>query len=238
MTLLIHGDAAFAGEGIVQETLEPEPTAGLTPVGGTLHVVVNNQIGFTTSPEEARSSTYATDVAKMLQIPIFHVNGEDPEAVAQVVRLAMDFRHEFKRDVVINMYCYRRLGHNEGDEPAFTQPLLYRAIEKRKIVREGYLEHLLQLGEVTREEADAIATQRRELLEHELSESQSKTHAAAGPVARDSGRNTRAAASRLTDETDTGVAQRATRRVAGEAQTQLPADFHPHPKIKKLLAGP
>ena len=92
-------------------------------VGGTLHVVVNNQIGFTTSPGEARSSTYATDVAKMLQIPIFHVNGEDPEAVAQVVRLAMDFRHEFSRDVVIDMYGYRRLGHNEGDEPAFTQPV-------------------------------------------------------------------------------------------------------------------
>ena len=95
--------------------------------------------------------------AKMLQIPIFHVNGEDPEAVAQVVRLAMDFRYEFKRDVVINMYGYRRLGHNEGDEPAFTQPVLYRAIAKRKSVREGYLEHLLKLGGVTREEADAIA---------------------------------------------------------------------------------
>src|SRR5205814_6659815 len=117
--------------------------------------------------------TYATDIAKMLQIPIFHVNGEDPEAVAQVVRLAMDFRHEFKRDVVINMYGYRRLGHNEGDEPAFTQPVLYRAIAKRKPVREGYLDHLLQLGGLTREEADALAAKRRDLLEKELSESQS-----------------------------------------------------------------
>src|SRR4029077_7560672 len=122
-------------------------------VGGTLHVVVNNQIGFTTSEEEAGSTPHATDVAKMLQIPIFHVNGEDPEAVAQVIRLAMDFRFEFKRDVVINMYGYRRLGHNEGDEPAFTQPLLYQAIAKRKSVREGYLEHLLQDGEVTVDEA-------------------------------------------------------------------------------------
>ena len=110
---------------------------------------------------------------EMLQIPIFHVNGEDPEAVAQVIRLAMDFRFEFKRDVVINIYGYRRLGHNEGDEPSFTQPVMYRAIAKRKSVREGYLEHLLQLGEVTREEADAIAAKRREVLEGELSESQS-----------------------------------------------------------------
>src|SRR6266699_4472997 len=104
-----------------------------------------------------KSSVYASDVSKMLQIPIFHVNGEDPEAVAQAVRLSMDFRRTFKRDVVIDMYCYRRLGHNEGDEPSFTQPVLYRAIERRKSVREGYLEHLLRLEGVTREEADAIA---------------------------------------------------------------------------------
>ena len=118
---MIHGDAAFAGEGIIQETLN---LSELDPycVGGTLHVVVNNQIGFTTGPQESRSCVYATDVAKMLQIPIFHVNGEDPEAVAQVVSLAMDFRREFQRDVVIDMYCFRRRGHNEADEPAFTQP--------------------------------------------------------------------------------------------------------------------
>ena len=168
MALLIHGDAAFAGEGIVQETLNLSQLEGYT-VGGTMHVVVNNQIGFTTSPAEGRSSTYATDVAKMLQIPIFHVNGEDPEAVAQVVRLAMDFRREFKRDVVIDMYCYRRRGHNEGDEPAFTQPVLYRAIEKRKTVRDAYLERLLELGEITREEADRIAHEQTQKLERELS---------------------------------------------------------------------
>src|SRR5690242_4255777 len=180
MTLLIHGDAAFAGEGMVQETLNLSQLDGYK-VGGTLHVVVNNQIGFTTSPSEARSSTYATDVAKMLQIPIFHVNGEDPEAVAQVVRLAMDFRYEFSRDVVINMYGYRRLGHNEGDEPAFTQPVLYRAIAKRSSVREGYLEHLLQLGGVTREDADAIAAKRHELLEQELTQAKSEKPTAAVP---------------------------------------------------------
>src|SRR5688500_20249733 len=113
-------------------------------LGGTQHVVVNNQIGFTTNPSEARSCTYATDIAKMLQIPIFHVNGEDPEAVAQVVRLGMDFRRKFERDVVIDKYCYRRRGHNEGDEPGFTQPLMYPAIAKRKAARDGYMPHLLK----------------------------------------------------------------------------------------------
>src|SRR5882724_2384404 len=172
LALLIHGDASFAGEGVVQETLNLSQLAGYA-VGGTLHVVVNNQIGFTTSTSEAKSSVYATDVAKMLQIPIFHVNGEDPEAVAQVVRLAMDFRYEFKRDVVIDMYGYRRLGHNESDEPTFTQPVIYRAIAERKTVREGYLEHLLKLGGITREEAEDIAGKRRDLLEKALAEAQS-----------------------------------------------------------------
>lgn len=142
MTLLIHGDAAFIGEGVVQETLNMSRVAGYT-VGGTLHVIVNNQIGFTTPPSQGRSAMYATSVAKMLPAPIFHVNGEDPEAVAQCVLLALEFRAKFKLDVVIDMYGYRRLGHNESDEPTFTQPVLYRRIAERKPVREGYLEHLL-----------------------------------------------------------------------------------------------
>jgi 2-oxoglutarate dehydrogenase E1 component len=137
MTLLIHGDASFAGEGIVQEMLNLSELEAYR-TGGTMHVIVNNQIGFITSPSEGRSSTYATDVAKMLQIPIFHVNGEDPEAVACVVHLAMDFHHRFSRDAVIDMYCYRRRGHNESDEPSFTHPVLYRAIEKRESVRDSY----------------------------------------------------------------------------------------------------
>jgi 2-oxoglutarate dehydrogenase E1 component len=166
--LLIHGDAAFAGEGIVQETLNLSQLPGYE-VGGTVHVILNNQIGFTTDPDEARSCSYATDVAKMLQIPIFHVNGEDPEAVAQTVDLALDFRDKFRRDVVIDMYCFRRWGHNEGDEPEFTQPLMYSSIENRATVREGYLEHLLELGEVTQREADEIVQNRQEVLEQELS---------------------------------------------------------------------
>jgi 2-oxoglutarate dehydrogenase E1 component len=233
MTLLIHGDAAFAGEGVVQETLNLSQLGAYT-VGGTLHVVVNNQIGFTTSPEEARSSPYATDVARMLQIPIFHVNGEDPEAVAQVVRLAMDFRCEFKRDVVINMYGYRRLGHNEGDEPSFTQPVLYRAIAKRKSVREGYLEHLLQLGGVQREEADAIAAKRRELLERELSESQS-TKAPPPPEQLRGEWSKFAGGPEPQDET--GIARVGELELSEwlRAQAKLPEQFHPHPKLKKLL---
>ncbi|MDA1313031.1 MAG: 2-oxoglutarate dehydrogenase E1 component [Acidobacteria bacterium] len=172
LVILMHGDAAFAGEGVVQETLNMSELDGYT-VGGTIHVIVNNQIGFTTSPEQSRSSVYASGLAKMLRIPIFHVNGEDPEAVAQVIHLAMEFRKTFKRDIVIDMYGYRRRGHNEGDEPRFTQPVLYRAISKRKTVREGYLEHLLTLGGVTREEADKIAEERRAHLEDELSAARS-----------------------------------------------------------------
>jgi 2-oxoglutarate dehydrogenase E1 component len=164
LALLIHGDAAFAGEGVVQETLNLSRLEGYS-TGGTLHIIVNNQIGFTTSPAEGRSTVYASDVAKMLQSPIFHVNGEHPESVAQVVDLAMDFREKFRRDVVIDMYCYRRWGHNEADEPGFTQPLLYQAIEHQRSVRDGYLEHLLKLDGITREEADRIAAERFEKLE-------------------------------------------------------------------------
>ncbi len=232
LCLLIHGDAAFAGEGISQETLNLSELAGYK-IGGTVHVVVNNQIGFTTSPSEGRSCTYATDVAKMLQIPIFHVNGEDPEAVAQVVRLAMDFRREFQRDVVIDMYCYRRRGHNEGDEPAFTQPALYRAIEKRKSVREGYLDRLLQMGGITRGEADEIAANHRENLEKELSVARSDKYVQRSDVAGFwafyiGGREREAA------EVDTGMKKTQLVELL-DKQSRVPEDFHPHPKISRLL---
>lgn len=163
MALLIHGDAAFAGEGIVQETLNLSELSGYF-VGGTVHVIVNNQIGFTTPPSQGRSSDYATGVAMMLQIPIFHVNGEDPEAVAQVVQLALDFRQEFRRDVIIDMYGYRHHGHNEMDEPSYTQPLMYRAIGRQESVRDGYLHHLQKIGNVTREQSDEIEASLSETL--------------------------------------------------------------------------
>jgi 2-oxoglutarate dehydrogenase E1 component len=174
MAFLIHGDASFAGQGIIQETLNLSDLEGYRS-GGTLHVVVNNQIGFTTATDQAMSSTYCTDVARMLQIPIFHVNGEDPEGVAQAVTLAMDFRRTFKLDAVIDVYCYRRLGHSEGDDPSFTQPLLYKAIAARKPVRESYLDRLIQLGKVTRQEADAIVIRRNEYFANELDEARRDT---------------------------------------------------------------
>ncbi len=154
--VLIHGDAAFAGQGLVAETLNLSQLPGYR-TGGTIHIVVNNQIGFTTSPSEGRSTRYCTDVAKMLEVPIFHVNGEDPEAVLFVGELAMDFRQTFGQDVVIDMVCYRRHGHNEGDEPGFTQPLMYENIRNRISIRELYTEQLVMAGELLSKEAETIA---------------------------------------------------------------------------------
>lgn len=230
LVILIHGDAAFAGEGVIQETLNLSQLDGYK-VGGTLHIIVNNQIGFTSSPSETKSSVYASDVAKMLQIPIFHVNGEDPEAVAQVIRLAMDFRRTFKRDVVVDMWCYRRLGHNEGDEPFFTQPLLYRAIKQRKNVREGYLEHLLKLGGVTREEADEIAVRRHEHLEQDLSQATSETYRPPSEIPRGEWKGYTGGPEKDVEEVDTSVDRDQLVELL-EMQTALPEGFHPHPKIE------
>jgi 2-oxoglutarate dehydrogenase E1 component len=234
MVILIHGDAAFAGEGVIQETLNlSELDAYRT--GGTLHVVVNNQIGFTTGPREARSCMYATDVAKMLQIPIFHVNGEDPEAVAQVVNLAMDFRREFQRDVVIDMYCFRRRGHNEADEPAFTQPALYRVIEKRPSVHESYREKLLTLGEMTRDEATHIVEQQQAKLAADLTVAKSEdfVHASdsGGVWAFYVGGREKDAA-----EVDTGVRKDVLQDLLRKL-VALPEGFQPHAKIRKFLDG-
>ncbi len=235
LCLLIHGDAAFVGEGIVQETLNLSELEGYT-VGGTVHIVVNNQIGFTTPPLEARSALYATGVAKMLQIPIFHVNGEDPEAVTAVVHLAMDFRRDFKRDVVIDVYGYRRLGHNEGDEPEFTQPLLYAAIKKRKNVREGYLEHLLKLGEVTREEADQIVEERRQQLERDLATARSQDYVPKSQAFAGLWQGYVGGPEEGVPEVPTGVARERLIRLL-EAQSRVPEGFHPHPKIQRLLTA-
>ncbi len=155
--LLMHGDAAFAGQGLVAESLDLSELKGYR-TGGTIHFVVNNQIGFTTSPAYARSGPYCTEVAKEVQAPIFHVNGDDPEAVVHVTRIATEFRARFKKDVVIDIFCYRRHGHNEGDEPAFTQPLMYKAIHSHTSTREIYAKRLVDEGVITQEDADKMVT--------------------------------------------------------------------------------
>ncbi len=233
LALLIHGDAALAGEGIVQETLNLSTLPGYA-VGGTLHVVVNNQLGFTTAPAEGRSTEYPTDVARMLQVPVFHVNGEDPEAVAQVVRLAMDFRATFRRDVFIDMFGYRRLGHNESDEPGFTQPVLYRAIENRPTVREGYLDHLLELGGVTREEADDISAHRRQHLEAELSQARGGEDRPADGRRRGLWKDYQGGPDADVPEVETGVAVKRLAELL-EVQTHFPRDFHLHPKLERAV---
>ena len=234
MVIQVHGDAAFAGEGIIQETLNLSELDAYR-VGGTLHVIVNNQIGFTTGPMEARSCTYATDVAKMLQIPIFHVNGEDPEAVAQVVSLAMDFRREFQRDVVVDMYCFRRRGHNEADEPAFTQPALYRVIERRPSAHESYLERLLKLGEITAEEAASIVEQQQAKLAADLTVAKSEDYVhksdVGGMWAFYIGGREREAA-----DVQTGVRRDVLVDML-ERLITLPDGFQPHAKIAKFLEG-
>ncbi|MFJ3232713.1 multifunctional oxoglutarate decarboxylase/oxoglutarate dehydrogenase thiamine pyrophosphate-binding subunit/dihydrolipoyllysine-residue succinyltransferase subunit [Streptomyces sp. NPDC086787] len=153
LPVALHGDAAFAGQGVVAETLNMSQLRGYR-TGGTVHIVINNQVGFTAAPESSRSSMYATDVARMIEAPIFHVNGDDPEAVVRVARLAFEFRQAFNKDVVIDLICYRRRGHNESDNPAFTQPLMYDLIDKKRSVRKLYTESLIGRGDITLEEAE------------------------------------------------------------------------------------
>ena len=163
--IIIHGDAAFAGQGVVMETFQMSKTRAYS-TGGTVHIIVNNQVGFTTSKQiDARSTEYCTDVAKMVQAPIFHVNGDDPEAVLFVTQLALDFRYEFKKDVVIDMVCYRRRGHNETDEPASTQPLMYNQIRQQKTTRTLYAERLIAESLISQEESDLLNTSYRQALD-------------------------------------------------------------------------
>jgi 2-oxoglutarate dehydrogenase E1 component len=231
MALLIHGDAAMAGEGVVQETLNMESLPGYT-VGGTLHIVVNNQIGYTTPPAQARSTTYASDVALMLESPIFHVNGEDLEAVARVVRLALDFRREFQRDVFIDVLGYRRFGHNESDEPSFTQPTLYHAIEKRQGVRERFLDSLLKAKSITPEEAEEISARSREFLDKEFSLLNSPATEESTPLKSPLWQEYTGGPEQSTPEVETSVSKE---RLAPWLQTNLPEDFHPNPKIQKAI---
>ena len=154
LSVLVHGDAAFAGQGVVAETLNLSGLSGYR-TGGTVHVVINNQLGFTTAPDSARTSVYPTDVAKMVQAPIFHVNGDDPEACVRAARLAFAFRQTFHKDVVIDLVCYRKHGHNEGDDPSYTQPLMYQRIDAKRSVRKLYTETLVRRGDITLEEAEA-----------------------------------------------------------------------------------
>jgi 2-oxoglutarate dehydrogenase E1 component len=239
LPILIHGDAAFAGQGIIAESLNMSELPGYT-VGGTVHIIVNNQVGFTTSPASGKSTTYATDVARMLQIPIFHVNGEDPEAVCQVVDLAVDFRQRFHRDAIIELWCYRKLGHNEGDEPSYTQPVMYRTIATKPSIRMAYLAYdganpAPDGGPpITVEETDAIAAAKRKELEGELEvatklDTPPRPSTFAGAWAKVKG-----GADSQAPEVPTAVSVAAIKEVT-RALTTTPPDFHVHPKLQKLI---
>ena len=233
VAILIHGDASFIGEGIIQETFNMSRLPAYT-VQGAIHVIVNNQIGFTTGEAQARSSTYTTDIAKMLPIPIFHVNGEDPEAVAQVVRLALDFRREFKRDVVIDMLCYRFYGHNESDEPAFTQPLMYKRIRARKSVLDSYLDHLVKLGGISLDEAAELTRERHERLDAKMKESREPGFKHADKRMTSIWADHVGGADKDVPEAATGVPKERLTRLL-ETLTRLPEGFTPHKKIERLL---
>ena len=229
--ILMHGDAAFAGQGLVAEALELSDLAGFT-TGGTIHVIVNNQIGFTTSPSAARSSPYPSDVAKGVQAPIFHVNGDDSEAVVEVARVATEYRQQFKKDVVIDLFCYRRHGHNETDEPAFTQPLMYRTIARHPTTRQIYANSLVAAGVV--DEAEVAATATRFIADLEAQFEAAKSYR---PNKADWLEGAWAGLEEAPDDDwrgDTGVAIEILREV-GRGLVTVPEGFRLNPKIARQL---
>jgi len=236
MPILIHGDAAFAGQGMVAECLNMALLDGFT-VGGTIHVVVNNQVGFTTSPRDARSTFYATDVARMLQIPVFHVNGEDLEAIAQAVLLAVDFRQRFHSDAVLDLWCYRKYGHNEGDEPAFTQPIMYRAIGKKPTLRQLHAARLVQLGVLSQEDVDALEADFKHRLEEAYSASAAIAVSPGPPVLEGVRARYRGGAIYGPSAQVATAVPKDVLAEVGRALTTVPPGFDVHPKISKLLEG-
>jgi 2-oxoglutarate dehydrogenase E1 component len=225
LPILVHGDAAFAGQGVVAETLNLSDIKGYR-VGGTIHVIINNQLGFTTPPTAARSSEYPTDVAKMVQAPIFHVNGDDPEAVVRVARLAFAYRQAFHKDVVIDMVCYRRHGHNEGDDPSYTQPLMYRRIDARRTVRKLYTEALVKKGDMSLEDAEAALDDFQSRLQAALDETRSQAPATVIEEAPER------VYMGVRPHVETGVDQAALDEVFA-AIDHVPDGFTVHPKLAK-----
>jgi 2-oxoglutarate dehydrogenase E1 component/2-oxoglutarate decarboxylase len=226
LPVLLHGDAAFAGQGVVQETLNLSQLRGYR-TGGTVHVVINNQVGFTTSPAQSRSSLYSTDVARMVNAPVFHVNGDDPEACVRMARLAVEYRQAFKKDVVIDLVCYRRRGHNEGDDPSMTQPLMYESIDRKRSVRKLYTEALIGRGDITLAEAEEALKDYREQLERAFAETHDATETPKPqPVMDQPGQQATTFATAITPEVMKAI---------GDAHVSLPADFTAHPKLKRML---
>ena len=227
LPLLVHGDAAFAGQGVVAETLNLSQLRGYR-TGGTIHLIVNNQVGFTTSPGSSRSSLYCTDVARMVQAPIFHVNGDDPEACIRVARLAFEYRQAFNKDVVIDLVCYRRRGHNEGDDPSYTQPLMYDLIEQKRSVRKLYTESLIGRGDITVEEAEQVLRDYQQQLERVFTEVREAT---AEPS---EWTTVPDYPEKPVGETATAVGPEVLKRIA-DAYTTPPEGFTVHPKVMPQL---
>jgi 2-oxoglutarate decarboxylase len=227
MPLLVHGDAAFAGQGVVAETLNLSQLRGYR-TGGTIHVVVNNQVGFTTSPAASRSSLYCTDVARMVQAPIFHVNGDDPEACIRVARLAFEYRQAFNKDVVIDLVCYRRRGHNEGDDPSYTQPLMYDLIEQKRSVRKLYTESLIGRGDITLEEAEQVLKDYHQQLERVFTEVREATNVP------ESWTTVPDYPEKMHEDFTTAIPMETVKRIA-DAYVSAPDGFTVHPKVLPQL---